>query len=121
MLSNSSIKNGYVLMNTLLVLIIFTSLIISISQLKNLSYQQHRYLLKAQENAECEYKIVQTVLSFSFDDDSQFSNECDHTIVTYEINKDTVSIKGIGKLNFSLEIIIDLEMRVVKMYNYNAQ
>ena len=50
-----------------------------------------------------------------------FSNECDHTIITYEINKDTVSIKGIGKLNFSLEIIIDLEMRVVKMYNYNAQ
>lgn len=121
MLSNSSINRGYVLLNTLIVLIIFTSLVVSLSQLKSLSHKQSTYLLRAHSNAMCEYEIVKTILTFDYGHEKYHSNECDETIVTYEFSDDTVSIMGSGKSNFRLKVIIDLEMRVVKMYNYNAQ
>lgn len=121
MLSNLSIKKGYVLLNTLIVLIIFTSLIVSLSQLKSLSHRQSSYLLKAHSNAMCEYEIVKTILTFDFEQEKHHSNKCNETIINYEFSDDSVTITGSGKSNFRLEVIIDLEMRVVKMYNYNAQ
>lgn len=121
MLLNSSARNGYVLINTMIVLIIFTSIVLSISQLKNLSFQQNHYLVQAQKNADCEYIIIKNVLSLDFENEHHFSTYCDETIINFEIEDEVVKITSFGELSFKLEIIVDLEMNVVKMYNYNAQ
>lgn len=112
------LKNrGIILLNTMIVLFIFSSIFMHIVYSFQLQIQSSSYLEEAKEQQEIEIKILRCVVDANCYDLSFYLH--DSQVEIYFLDTE-VTVDIFGKYNFTIEMILDLDNFHIIHYNYSG-